>query len=267
MSFALQGGQIRAVLVSHGFPADLASQLANILANGAQQMRRSGEQVTDKTRPGLRMVAPDDRKHQFRNLDFREGDPDHRRQRVRDSEERASPIPPATVINEIAPQETDVAFNVAGGAYTEAVAAGESVRVGLRIAGGGRMPVLDQPSNTIVGKTFRAATNSDEFRLSVRETDDEVLWNLQAFLPRKKVRVVTGLQWAAGKGLEVLSRDVWVFDVDKTTYKSLVPATARNVATDVRDTGDDIIVDKARVYVFESEGRPSSAIETSECPT
>lgn len=272
MSYALQNGQIRGVLVSHGFPADLATQLANILANGAQQMRLSGERTTDTTRAGLRMVAPDARKHQFPNLDFRPSDPDHRVQRTRASEERRAPSPEPAVQTEPAPAETLATFRVSGGAYTDARGLGDSVQVNLRTSGPGRMPVFDPPSNSLVGKTFRAESNSDELRLFIVENGQEIVWKAQV-APRAgnnannnaTITVVTGIKWVQDKGLEVTTQQVTVLRKENATQTFVIPADPVTVVKAVRDTGADIVIDKQEVLVFQNKALGSDAIQTSDC--
>lgn len=269
MSFTLQGGQIRGVLVAHGFPADLATQLANILANGAQQMRQSGEQITDTTPRGLRMVGPAARRHQFSNLDFRPGDPDYRAKRVQSSEQRQKPTPQPAVQSTTAPQETEANYSVVGGAYTDARGTGEAVQVNLRVSGAGRMVVLDPPSNSMVGKRFRAESNSDDLRLSIEETGQELVWKAQLAgrdNAGTAVTVVTGLRWVADRGLEVTTRKVWAMKADKDAATFLIPAVSVNAVTDVRDNGD-IVIDKAKAHVFQSDPLPSTTIPTGTCET
>jgi hypothetical protein len=268
VSYALQNGQLRGVLVSHGFPADLATQLANILANGAQQMRLSGERIVDTTRPGQRMVTSDARKHQFHNLDFRPADPDHRDRRAAPSEEKRRPEPEPAVISAPAPAESTATFRVAGGAYTDAKGMGDSVQVNLRTSGPGRMPVFDPPSNSLVGKTFRAESNSDELRLFIVENGQEVVWKAQV-APRAAndetaITVVTGVAWAQDKGLEVTTQKVFVVRAEKTTATFLIPADPVTVVKAVKDAGD-IVIDKQEVLVFQNKALASDAIKTTDC--
>jgi hypothetical protein len=268
MSYALQNGQIRGVLVANGFPADLATQLANILANGAQQMRLSGERTTDTTRPGMRMVTPDARKHQFPNLDFRPGDPDHRVRRTPASEEKRLPAPEPSVRTEQAPAETLAMFGVEGGAYTDAKGMGNSVQVNLRTSGPGRMPVFDPPSNSLVGKTFRAESNSDDLRLFIVENGQEVIWKAQvaprAVNDEAAITVVTGLKWVQDEGLEVTTQKVFVLRAEKTTSTYVIPADPVTVVKAVKDSGD-IVIDKQEILVFQNKDLASDTIATTTC--
>lgn len=268
MSFSLQGGQIRSVLVSHGFPADLATQLANILANGAQQMRRSGEQVTDSTRPGLRMVTPDSRKHQFSNLDFRAADPDYRVRRAQSSEQKQVPTQQPAVSSAPAPQETEANYHVVGGMYTEARGTGEAVQVNVRVSGPGRMPVLDPPSNALVGKSFRAESNSDDLRFFIQETDQELIWKAQlaARDDATAVTVITDLRWVENRGLQVTTKKLLVVKDDKNPLTYMIAAVPLTVVTDVRDEGD-IVIDKEKAHVFQNDPLPSTTIPTGSCET
>lgn len=268
MSYALQNGQIRGVLVSHGFPADMATQLANILANGAQQMRLSGERTTDTTKPGMRMVDSSARTHQFANLDFRPADPDYRARRTRSSEEKRLPEPEPTVQATLSPAESLATFRVAGGAYTDAKGGGDSVQVNLRTSGPGRMPVFDPPSNTLVGKTFRAESNSDDLRLFIVENGQEIVWKAQvaprAVADDTAVTVVTGVKWLQDKGLEVTTQRVSVLRADKATTTVLIPADPVTVVKAVRDAGD-IVIDRQEVLVFQNKPLASATIATTDC--
>jgi hypothetical protein len=271
MSYALQNGQIRGVLVAQGFPADLATQLANILANGAQQMRLSGERIIDTTRPGMRMITPGARTHQFKNLDFLPADPDHRERRVPSSEERRRPAPEPAVQTEQSPAETLATFRVEGGAYTEARGLGDSVQVNLRTSGPGRMPVFDPPSNSLVGKTFRAESNSDTLRLDIVENGQEVVWRAQVAqaAPRggnndAAITVVTGLKWVQDKGLEVTTRQITVLRAENESATFIIPATPVTVVKAVRDAGD-IVIDKQEVLVFQDKSVGSDTIATTTC--
>ena len=198
-SFAAQGGQLRGSLISAGLPAAAATILSNILANSVQALRHNGEIIHDQTPPGLRQVSPDDRTHRLTNLDFRDGDPDYRRQRSSDSEQRTRAIQADTVNISVAPQQTVASFRIKGGAYTSVEPAGDSAAVSLRVAGAGDCMFRDPANNLLIGKNLRAecdASDLSRLRFFIERRPDEVVFKLSTSNV-STVDVVTGVEWTA----------------------------------------------------------------------
>lgn len=229
-SFANQGGQLRGSLIEAGLPAAAATIIANIFANSVQTMRHDGQLVHDTTPSGLRQVTPESRTHTLTNLDFREGDPDYRRQSSQDSEDRPRPIPNSTVVESRSPQESTSSLSrVAGGAFTDITPSGDSSTVTLRIKGSGNFPVLDYATNSIIAKSFRA--ESDGFvRLQIEERPNEVVF-----------RASTNTGSGAMKPIDVL--------------------------TDLRFTGNYLVATRSTILVPVLDDAAPASVPVVECPT
>lgn len=264
--FNLQGGQIRGALVAAGLPAAAATQISNILSNCAQTLQHAGPIIHDQTPANLRMVTPDARRHTLPNLDFRQSDPYYRQPKAQESEER-KPIQQTSVVQtSVAPQQTESTFRVLGGPYTAAAGTGDSVQVGLRVQGYGRVATLDPPSNTIVGKNLRAASDSGDngrLRFYIEETGQEIVWNLQ-LQNVSPYEVVTGVRYEEGIGLVVTYSKIAAWqDSNSEPREELIPATQVGVVTDVSlgDSGINVVrqsvdvlgVDQAADYVIPTE--------------
>lgn len=174
-SFANQVGQLENSLTAAGLPAAASTIIAQILGNGVQTLRHSGEMIHDKTPQGLRQVTPEARTHVFPELDFRQADPDFRRQVAEDSESRAAPVQSSTVVASRSPQASPSSLSrTTSGTFTEVSPSGDSSVVNLRVQGGGSFPVLDHGTNTVRAKTLR--TESDGLvRIQLEDRADEVV--------------------------------------------------------------------------------------------
>lgn len=176
----LQYGALVQALIRGGLKAESAAEIAYLLANPAQEVL-SGPQKVDTTPRNMRLVTPDARRHSLKNLDFRDADPDHRRLRTPMTEERVRPQPPNAIRDIASPQQTDAAFNVATGSFTEARSSGDSVQVGLRISGPDQsLATIDNTGNAIVGKSFRAETDASGLRFFIENSGQELVWKLQS---------------------------------------------------------------------------------------
>lgn len=210
MSYADQRGMLRSALESAGLSADAATNIANILANSAQEQLQSGRTRTDTTPDGLRYVGADSRKLLYQNLDFLPADPDYRPTRTSTSEQRDQPQQAPNVTSKLAPQQTDATYRVAGGSLADASGVGESVEVSVRHRVAkqppGSLPVtmLDRQSNTLVGKSLRAASGGDDGRMRVvmQQGQQDVTTNINLENVTRH-RVVTGIEFEPGVGLRV----------------------------------------------------------------
>lgn len=181
MSFQLQYRALASELRKAGLDGDAAVRIAQILGNSAQPTRTGPVQV-DTTAPGLRRVTADKRRHQFTALDFREGDQDFRRSRVRSGEDRPRPSPASSVQSSRSPQESTTPFNVKAGSYTEARSSSDGVEVGLRVSGTGPLLTQDAASGMLVGKSIRAEADvgaNGFLRFFVEEQAGEYVLKLQ----------------------------------------------------------------------------------------
>jgi hypothetical protein len=198
-SFAAQGGQLRGSLIAAGLPAAAATIISNILANSVQTLRHNGEIVHDQTPSGLRQVTPDARTHRLTNLDFRDGDPDYRRQRSSDSEGRQRSTQQDTVTTSVAPQQTVSSFRIKGGDYTSVDPAGDTAVVNLRVAGAGDCMFRDPANNLLVGKDLRAESDASDLsrlRFFIERRPDEVVFKLSTSNV-STVDVITGVDLTA----------------------------------------------------------------------
>lgn len=181
MSFQLQYGALAQELQKAGLPGDAAVRIAKILSNSSQPMR-SGPVEVDTTPRGIRNVTPDRRKFQLTNLDFAEGNPDHRRIRTEASESRSRPSPASAIQTAASPQASENPFKVSPGNYTETRSGASGVEVGLRISGTGAFLTQDPSSGTLVGKSIRAEADSGAaglVRFFVEEQAGEYVFRLQ----------------------------------------------------------------------------------------
>lgn len=174
-SFANQAGQLADQLTAAGLPAAAATLIANILGNSVQTLKHSGEIVHDTTPQGLRQVTPESRTQRLTNIDFLEGDPDYRRQAVKNDESRQSPSPYDAVVRSQSPQESQSSLSkTSSGVFTDVSPSGQSAAINLRVKGGGTFPVLDHATNTVLAKTLRV--ESDGFvRLQLEDRTEEVV--------------------------------------------------------------------------------------------
>lgn len=208
--FSAQRKQLQQALVSAGLSPDDATAIANILGNGIQSLRHSGQVTVDNTPQDLRYVTPEERKLRFQNLDSRENDPDYRKRRAEDSEQRPDIEPEPNVVVGLPPQQANAKFRVAAGAFTDVAGNGQAAQVNVRHSVAGRpakglpMAMLDAAANEIVAKAPRATVgpNDGTAKLEITENQREVVWNLQ-MLNRADYDVVTGIEYVPGRGLEV----------------------------------------------------------------
>lgn len=267
-AFNLQGGQIRGALVAAGLPAAAATQISNILSNCAQTLKHAGPIEHDKTPASLRLVTPESRKYELPNLDFRPRDPDYRPLSTRPSEERRIPQPEPAVESSQAPQQTESTFRVTGGPFVGAAGTGDAVQVGLRVQGFGRVATLDPPSNTIIGKTLRAAGDAGDnsrIRFYIEETGQEIVWNLQ-LQNVSSYEVVTGVQYVDGVGIVVTySRIAAWSDANAQPRTEVVPVVSVPVVTDVTLGGAGINVVRQAVEVLGVEQATSYVLPTETC--
>lgn len=219
-SFANQGGQLRGSLIEAGLPAAAATILANILANGVQPLRHSGEITHDTTPQSLRQVTPEARTHSLKNLDFRDDDPDFRRQVIQDDEGRPKPVPNSTVVTTRSPQESASSLsNTSPGSFTDVSPSGDSSTVSLRIRGGGDFPVLDHATNTIIGKNIR--TESDGMvRLQVENRAEEIVFKAGIVGGAGRgaaqiIPVVTGVSYRPFEGLSFYYTNIWAWVIEE----------------------------------------------------
>ena len=265
-SFNLQGGQIRGALVAAGLPAAAATQISNILSNCAQTLKHAGPIEHDKTPSSMRLVTPESRKYELPNLDFRQSDPDYRAPSTQPSEERRLPQQAPAIESSQSPQQTESTFRVTGGPFVAAAGTGDAVQVGLRVQGFGRVATLDPPSNTIIGKTLRAAGDAGDnsrLRFFIEETGQEIVWNLQ-LQNVGSYEVVTGVQYVDGVGLVVTYSKIAAWqDSNSSPRTEILPATPVPVVSDVtlgvdginviRQTVDVLGVSPARDYTIPTE--------------
>jgi hypothetical protein len=215
--FSAQAGQIANALKAAGLRPDAAHKIAAILGNGVQTIVRTNPESVDLTPQSLRYVTPAARKYELQGLDFRQGDPDFRPYQQEASEERPKAQQASSVRSDPAPQKTQATYRVAGGKFTEARGTGEAVQVDVRVAGNGRVALLDPQSNTIIGKNIRCETDDSGLRFFIEETGTELVWKLQlgsflsSFLSSQstEIEVVTGVTLGAA-GLEIRKRTIRV---------------------------------------------------------
>lgn len=267
-AFTLQGGQIRGALVAAGLPAAAATQISNILSNAAQTLKHAGTIEHDKTPASLRLVTPEARKYELPNLDFRQGDPDYRAPNTQPSEDKRIPQQPPAVESSQAPQQTESTFRVTGGPFVGAAGTGDAVQVGLRVQGFGRVATLDPPSNTIIGKTLRAAGDGGDnsrLRFFIEETGQEIVWNLQ-LQNVASYEVVTQVQYVDGVGLVVTYNRIaaWA-DANAQQRTEVVPVVAVPVVTDVTLGNGGVNVVRQTVEVLGVEQAEGYVIPTETC--
>ncbi len=204
-SYANQGGQLRGSLIEAGLPAAAATIISNIFANSVQTMRQGGEVVHDQTPQGMRQIASSDRTHRLTNLDFRDGDPDYRRQRVQDSERAVRPVPQSTVSTTLPPQQTQSTYRISSGAYTTVESAGDTAKVNLRVNGSGDCMFRDSSANVLVAKKLRAECGGDDLsrlQFFIEPRADEMVFKL-ATTNVGNVQVVTDVTYEEGVGIVV----------------------------------------------------------------
>lgn len=217
--FSAQAGQIANALKAAGLSPDAAQKIAAILGNGVQNLIRTNPETVDLTPAALKYVTPERRTYQLPGLDFRQGDPDYRPQQFETSEERPTPKQAQTVRREPAPQATQATYRVKGGKFTDAKGTGDAVQVDLKVSGAGRGALIDQQSNSIIGKDFRCESDSD-LRFFIEETGTELVWKLQldSFLSGlgTEIEVVTSVT-LGNNGLDITKKKVRVLsqeDID-----------------------------------------------------
>lgn len=266
--FSEQRRQLHGALVAAGLSDDAAAKIASILGNSAQEMRHAGQVSLDTTPAGLRSVTPQARKLRFPNLDQRQKDPDHRRLTTAPSEERSEPEPDPNVVVVVPPQQTTANFQVAAGAFTDVQGNGQAAQVDVRNFVAGRpltglpLTLLDAPGNRIVGKAPRAqvANNDGTARLDIRETPQEVLWNLQ-MLDRSEYDVVTKVEYVDGKGLEVTYERIKAWNQQKERVDT-IPVQQQPVVTEIVDDRKGLRAKRRTIPVFSSFGAPNSYFNT-----
>lgn len=231
--FSAQAGQLANALKAAGLRPDAAHQIAAILGNGVQNLVRTNPESVDLTPQSLRYVTPDARKYELQGLDFRQGDPDYRPYQLETSEERPDVRQASSVRSDPAPQATQATYRVQGGKFTEARGTGEAVQVDVRVAGNGRVALLDPQSNTIVGKNIRCETDASGLRFFIEETGSELVLKLALsdFLDG----------FLSGFGVEV------------------------DVVTDITLGNGGLQITKKRVRVLTAEDIPAPPIPTTTC--
>lgn len=226
--FSAQAGQIANALKAAGLRPDAAHKIAAILGNGVQTLTRTNPEKVDLTPQSLRYVTPDTRTYELQGLDFRQADPDYRPSQFETSEERPDVKQASSVRSDPAPQATQATYRVKGGKFTEARGTGEAVQVDVRVAGNGRVALLDPQSNTIVGKNIRCETDASGLRFFIEETGTELVCKLQldSFLSGlgTEVEVVTDVTLGAG-GLEFTKKKVRVLSV-QDAEKDIIGTTS-----------------------------------------
>jgi len=212
-SYANQGGQLRGSLIEAGLPANAATIIANIFANSVQTMRQGGEVIHDQTPQGMRQVTSSDRTHRLTNLDFRDGDPDYRRQRVQDSESAGRAKPQNTSNVTLPPQQTLSTYRIASGDYTNVESAGDTAKVNLRVNGSGDCMFRDQSANMLVAKKLRAECGGDDqsrLQFFIEARPDEMVFKLSTN-NMKKMQVVTDVSYQDGVGIVVTKATIWAW--------------------------------------------------------
>ena len=264
--FQQQGGALINALKAAGIKTDAAAQIAQILSNGRQELASSNPVKLDLTPRSLRFVTPEIRKLQLTNLDFRQADADYRRQLTPSGEGRPVPQQESSVQESIAPQATDGTYRVASGKYTDALGAGDAVKVDLRVSGAGTSVFLDPPGNTLVGKTLRAesgGSDSGRLRFFISETGSEVVWNLQTENVYE-FEVVTNVEYIRGRGIKVTWETISAWRTPGTTGRTaLIPVAPVMVVTDVTN---DLVVQQETIYTLELGNSGGHAIPTAACP-
>lgn len=269
-AFNLQGGQIRGALVAAGLPAAAATQISNVLSNCAQTLRHTGRIEVDRTPQNMRMVTPSIRKHSLPNLDFPQADPYYAEPLTEPSEDRPIPKPePAVESTASSEQATrNSTFHVAGGPYTSAQGAGDIVQVGLRVQGFGRVATLDPPSNSIVGKSLRAASNAGDsglIRFFVEETGQEIVFNLQ-LQNVEAVEVLTDVHYEEGVGLVLQYRRVYAWrDPNSLPRTRTIPVSQMDVVEDVRLDAGGLNVLRSQAVVLGTGETAPSIIPVDSC--
>lgn len=196
MSYQLQHAAIASELRKAGMNADAASRIAAILSNSAQQVR-TGPQTHDLTPSALRRVTPELRKYVLQNLDFNEGDPDHRRQKTQPGEAKARPRQASSVRTDAIPQQSSESLGVGEGGYTEVRTDGDKVSVGLRVRSTGQILTLEEASNTLVGKNLRVDTQpeaSGGLRAFIEEQGQEMVLKFALDIAFVVSSVISSLQ-------------------------------------------------------------------------
>lgn len=181
MSYQLQFRSLVGELRKAGLSGEAATSIASILANSSQRMR-SGPVEVDTTPAGIRKVDSNSRKHYLTNIDFADGDPYHRKRRIKSTEERQRPEQASAVQSQSSPQATDAPFNVSSGSFTQARSLAGGVEVGLKISGTGSFLTQDQSSGTLVGKSLRAEAETGEngfLRFFIEEQAGEYVFKIQ----------------------------------------------------------------------------------------
>jgi hypothetical protein len=257
-----QAAAIADALISAGIAPDAAGRIAKILGNPEQALYHAGPQKVDVTPRAMRKITPDVRKHQLQNVDFREADPDYKQPIHRTTEEAQVPVPPDSVREtELSSAAKSAAFRVAAGQYVSADSAGDSVKIGLRVAGNGRAVMLDPPSSTLIGKTLRAeadANDTDRLRFYIDETGQEIVWKMQ-LQNVERCPVVTGVKFNRNKGLELTCRNAYVW-TEGDPFEDIIPT--RNVGlvnnlrveTDQIDGKASVVAEKASIPAFAIDG-------------
>lgn len=231
--FSAQAGQLANALKAAGLRPDAAHKIAAILGNGVQNLVRTNPESVDLTPQSLRYVTPDVRKYELQGLDFRQADPDYRPYQQETSEERPAAQQASSVRSDPAPQKTQATYRVKGGKFTEARGTGEAVQVDLKVAGNGRVALLDPQSNTIVGKNLRCETDASGLRFFIEETGTELVWKLALS------DFLSSLLYNAGEEIDVV--------------------------TDITLGGDGLQITKKRVRVLTAEDILAPPIPTTSC--
>ena len=179
MSYQNQMAQLIAEFQKAGLPRQNAVAIGRILGNSLQEMRR-GPETKDVTSSKMRAVGPTGRKQQFKNIDFLQGDPDHRKLKKQLSENKPTPTQPGTVQDDKDPTQTDNYFNVESGPFVQVEPKAEGVEIGLRIVGTQPIMTQDAESGAIVGKRIRcnAGQQTGLINFNLEPRDDEYILNL-----------------------------------------------------------------------------------------
>lgn len=231
--FSAQAGQLANALKAAGLRPDAAHKIAAILGNGVQNLVRTNPESVDLTPQSLRYVTPDVRKYELQGLDFRQADPDYRPYQQETSEERPRPQQASSVRSDPAPQKTQATYRVKGGKFTEARGTGEAVQVDLKVAGNGRVALLDPQSNALVGKNIRCETDASGLRFFIEETGTELVLKLALS------DFLSSLLYNAGTEIDVV--------------------------TNISLENGGLQITKSRVRVLTAEDIPAPPIPTTTC--
>lgn len=232
--FQNQHGAIESALRAAGIPASSAVAIARILSNVSASYRVKNLE-TDTTPRNMRQVGQQDART-LPNLEFREADPYHKRQRTALSENKELPTQADSLLSGVAPQQTDAKNGLRDGAYTEVVSVGNESAVNLRVRGvDNGIAVLDRSDNAVVSKYIRAESNANGLRFFIQTTDTEVVWKLAIDVTQAvPIDVVTDVK-LGNDAIEITKQTIYpvmigpVVEAEDIPVVECPPAAAANV--------------------------------------